>query len=68
MNGERRDEILHRFRLAIEMHSAGMAMFRRTLRRRHPDATDDEIEDMVQEWLQDRPMDAPGRVVKIAGA
>jgi len=43
------------------MHDEGMEMFRLRLRRENPDASSDEIETMVAEWLADRPLDWPTR-------
>ena len=35
--------------------AAGEAMMRETLRRRHPEAPDSEIEDRLCRWLAERP-------------
>ena len=44
-----------RLRIALELHDAGVAMMRQNLRRRHPDADEDEIERRLIEWLHTRP-------------
>jgi len=44
-----------RLRLALDLFDAGLAMHRQTLRRRHPDADDAEIERRISAWLIDRP-------------
>jgi hypothetical protein len=49
---------------ACEMHEEGMDILRQRLRRQHPDASQDEIESMVAEWVADRPYDSPGRVLE----
>lgn len=44
-----------RMRLALDMYEVGERMQRARLRREHPDATDEQIEALVQEWLRHRP-------------
>jgi len=44
-----------RLRLTCEMHDLGVAIMRQNLRRRHPDASESQIDAMLTEWLQDRP-------------
>lgn len=43
-----------KLRLAIEMAEQGIAMKRRTLRRQRPEATDAEVDALLQAWLQER--------------
>ena len=38
-----------------------MALQRQNIRRRHPDASEAEIDRRFEEWLCDRPLDGPGR-------
>lgn len=45
---------------ALEMWEDGMTLMREDLRRRMPEATDDEIEAALDAWLRDRPPDADG--------
>jgi hypothetical protein len=52
-----------RLRLALALHDDGVRLMRQNFRRRHPDETDDEIDERVRAWLLDRPPDAPGRSV-----
>ncbi len=51
---------------ALDLHEFGVAMMRATLRRRHPDLDDEEIEQRLSQWLRVRPGaehgDAPGTV------
>jgi hypothetical protein len=57
------------FRLTLDLFEAGVSLMRQNLRRRHPAATDDAIERLLQEWLHERPGaevgDAPGRLVDL---
>jgi len=38
-------------RAALELHDVGVALMRQNLRRRHPDATDERIEELLVTWL-----------------
>ena len=46
---------------AFEMHDEGMEMLRQRLRRENPDASPEEIDAMVADWVADRPLDWPTR-------
>ncbi|MDX1584993.1 MAG: hypothetical protein R3338_15450 [Thermoanaerobaculia bacterium] len=52
-------------RLALELFEAGEQLKRQSLRRVRPDASDDDIESMIIDWLRTRPGatfgDCPGR-------
>lgn len=50
-----------RFRQALDMAQAGIDLYRQRMRREHPGATAEEIEELVQDWLAGRPADARGR-------
>ena len=50
-----REFVAERLRTAFELHEAGVDMMRQTLRREHPDASDEDLERMVMLWLQERP-------------
>lgn len=68
MSHDREDHpAARRLRLAFELYAAGEAMMRQTLRRRHPEAGDAEIEARLIEWLHERPGaehgDAEGRPI-----
>jgi hypothetical protein len=52
-----------RLRLASAMQREGNALMRENLRRRHPDASEAELDALFERWLLDRPPDAPGRRV-----
>jgi hypothetical protein len=45
-----------------EMYLEGLAMKRAQIRREHPEITDESVEELLRDWISDRPMDAPGRV------
>ena len=44
-----------RLREALRMHDEGVALMRQNLRRRHADASDEAIEEMLLAWLRERP-------------
>ena len=44
------------------MYLEGLEMKRAQIRRDRPDLSDEGIEKLLQAWILDRPMDAPGRV------
>jgi hypothetical protein len=44
-----------RFQVVLDLAAAGEAMMRQNLRRRFPDAPDDEIERRLTEWFLTRP-------------
>ena len=58
------------FRTTLNLHETGLALMRQNLRRAHPDATEQEIDGRLQEWLHDRPGaefgDCPGRLVDLS--
>jgi Rv0078B-related antitoxin len=49
------DVMAARLRTAFELCALGESMRRAQLRREHPDATDEDIETMLVDWLQSRP-------------
>lgn len=44
-----------RLRMAFDLFVAGRRMMRQNLRRRHPDASEEEIERRLGEWMRQRP-------------
>lgn len=44
-----------RFRTALELFEAGVAIMRQNLRRRFPEAGEQEIAARLAQWLQERP-------------
>jgi hypothetical protein len=47
--------VAERFRLTLDLFELAERMLRQKLRRKHPDATDAEIDAMIAEWLERRP-------------
>ena len=45
-----------------EMYLEGLAMKRAQIRRDRPGISDESVEQSIQDWITNRPMDAPGRV------
>jgi hypothetical protein len=58
--GQASEAVAERLRLALDMHGAGEALMRQTLKRDHPDADDAEIAARLTAWLQHRPGAASG--------
>ncbi len=50
-----RDAVIERIRLAFELYEASEQMMRLNLRRRYPEADEEEIERRIVEWLHTRP-------------
>lgn len=54
-----------KLRAALELHEVGVELMRQNLRRGHPDASDETIEQLLTDWLRTRPGaehgDAAGR-------
>jgi len=44
-----------RLRLAFDLFKAGEKIMRQNLRRRFPDASGEEIEERLNDWLRERP-------------
>jgi hypothetical protein len=57
------------FRTTLDLFQTGVDLMRQNLRRRHPDASNEDIERRLGEWLQERPGaesgDCPGRPVDV---
>jgi hypothetical protein len=55
---------------ALDLFETGVAMMRQTLRRRHPHASEAEIDERLREWLHHRPGaesgDCSGRVLDLS--
>lgn len=49
------DRLVERLYIAVDLWATGVALKRETIRRRHPDASDDQIEILLNRWLQERP-------------
>jgi len=44
-----------RLRTALELSEAGIVLHRQTLRRRFPDKSEREIDQLLSQWLSERP-------------
>ena len=57
------------FRATLDLFQTGVDLMRQNLRRRYPNANDQDIERLLHEWLLERPGaeagDAPGRAVDL---
>jgi hypothetical protein len=58
------------FRTTLDLFETGLELMRQNLRREHPDASEDEIDGRLQDWLQHRPGaeagDCVGRPVDVS--
>jgi hypothetical protein len=48
-------KVLERMRIALDLYQVAEDIQRQNLRRRNPDATEEEIEQGIREWLAHRP-------------
>lgn len=48
-------EAAARLRTALSLHDDGVALMRQNLCRRHPEASDAEIDALLNAWLRERP-------------
>ncbi|MGH8887483.1 MAG: hypothetical protein ACRDYX_20410 [Egibacteraceae bacterium] len=53
-----------RLRIALDLADSGISMMRQNLRRAHPEATAEDIEQLLRDWINHRPgaewEDCPG--------
>jgi hypothetical protein len=65
----RPSSVVAAFRTTLDLFETGLELMRQNLRRRHPEATDADIERLLSEWLVDRPGakfgDCAGRPVDV---
>jgi hypothetical protein len=58
-------------RATLDLFETGVELMRQNLRRTHPNATEQDIESRLKDWLRDRPGatfgDCPGRPVDVRG-
>jgi hypothetical protein len=61
--------VVEAFRATLDLFQTGLDLMRQNLRRRYPDAADDDIERLLHEWLRERPGaesgDCSGRSVDV---
>jgi hypothetical protein len=59
------------FRTTLDLFETGLGLMRQNLRRDHPEATEQEVNRRLRQWLHDRPGaesgDCPGRLVDVRG-
>ena len=55
------ESVAERLRATFDLVDEGMELQRQNLRRRHPAASEAEIDRLFGEWLHDRPLASPGR-------
>jgi hypothetical protein len=61
------EDAASKLRTCFALHEAGVAIMRENLRRKHPQASPEEIDQMLAEWLQTRPGAEHGDGVGILG-
>lgn len=44
-----------RFRVALDLHDVGVRIMRQNIRRRFPDASEDDVTERLKAWLRERP-------------
>lgn len=58
-----------KLRQTLELFEVGVRLMRQNLVRSHPEATEQEIDELLKEWLHERPGaelgDCPGRAVDL---
>lgn len=47
--------LIERFRTVVDLWETGVAIRRQAIRRSMPGASDDEVEQRLRRWLQERP-------------
>jgi hypothetical protein len=57
------------FRATLDLFQTGIDLMRQNLRRRHPEAAEQELDRLLGEWLRERPGaeagDSPGRPLDV---
>ena len=61
--------IVDAFRTTLDLFQTGVDLMRQNIRRRHPEAPDEDVERLLYEWLLARPGaeagDCPGRPIDV---
>jgi hypothetical protein len=52
---DRTSRLVDRLHTAADLWATGVTLQREAIRRRHPDASDQDIEAQLNHWLMDRP-------------
>ncbi len=55
MTDEERKRCEERLRVAIDLAQTGIEMQREKIRRRHPNVTNERIDELLSQWLRTRP-------------
>lgn len=67
--GSSSSSVIESFRAALDLFQAGVDVMRQNLRRRHPGASEDEIDHLLRAWLLERPGaesgDSAGRAIDV---
>ena len=63
MSANQAEELGKRLLASLDMWEFGVELTELRFRREHPEASDPEIQALVQAWLRERPADGAGRVV-----
>lgn len=50
------DRMTENLQLTFALHEAGILMMRQNIRRKFPEASDTEINQRLQAWLEERPL------------
>lgn len=62
--------VIDAFRATLDLFQTGVDLMRENLRRRHPEAAEEDIERLLHAWLLERPGaesgDCPGRPVDVS--
>ena len=49
------DVVAEAFRATLDLVQTGIDLMRQNLRRRHPEATEQDLDQLLHEWLLERP-------------
>lgn len=49
------EQLIERFQTAIDLWATGVTLRRQAIRREHPEASLEEVEQRLNQWLQHRP-------------
>jgi Rv0078B-related antitoxin len=60
MRTKRESAVMERFALALDLSEAAQEITLERLRRKHPTATPEVLQQLLREWLLDKPIDLPG--------
>ena len=47
--------VIERFRTTVDLWATGLTLRRQTIRRNRPEASDEEVDALLNAWLQERP-------------